>query len=470
MMHTDHATHADDVAIFGGSFDPPHAGHVAVVRWLVSQADIGMVLIVPCFSHAFAKQSSPFDERMQMCRIAFAEFGEQVVVSDIEADLPSPSYTIDTITELQRRHPSWRMRIVIGSDIPSETTKWRNFDRISQIAPPILVNRGGMPAMSDSPVFPRVSSTVVRRRLAVGLSCDGLVPAGVERFIQMRQLYPAPDNSMPDVVICGCGRVGTSLALAFARDGVPATVVDRPDVLAERTDLPESITRRHSVYDVSVGGRAVWFVCAGDADVLPIIVDIDRLGDSDLDSCAVVSATAPISGDWKIPVCRTHPLKAFPPADLAIPLPSGTVFAVQSAPADVIKLLDALSAVTFELKCDDLATYHAAAVLASNLPGALAFESAAMFRVCGVPNPELAAMDLMRSMLDNLLSGGFDAISGPAARGDSQTVAADQVAVDRFDGKVGTVHRILADVIARDIFGHAHPVLDGKEQDIEPGK
>lgn len=179
----------DFVAIFGGSFNPPHCSHVMVVSWLLTCSECSKVLIVPCFDHAFAKNLVPFDQRLDMCRLAFDLFGGAVEVLDIEKGLPTPSYTLNTVRRLAEMYPDKRLRLVIGSDIPAETERWKDFGTIERTAAPIIINRMGAPVLSDGPVFPEVSSTAVRERFAAGLNCNGLVPNGVLRYISIRGLY-----------------------------------------------------------------------------------------------------------------------------------------------------------------------------------------------------------------------------------------------------------------------------------------
>jgi nicotinate-nucleotide adenylyltransferase len=124
-----------------------------------------------------------------MCRLAFSIFGNAVEISDIEKALPSPSYTVNTVTALADMYPDRHLRLVIGSDIPAETDRWKEFDTIERLARPVVINRSGFPKHSEGPVFPEVSSTDIRHRLECGLDCRGLVPTGVLEYITRRGLY-----------------------------------------------------------------------------------------------------------------------------------------------------------------------------------------------------------------------------------------------------------------------------------------
>ena len=435
-----------NVAFFGGSFDPPHLSHSHVVRWLVQSGEFDLVLVVPCFSHAFDKDMTPFAERVAMCGLAFGDIDPRVRISLIESELPAPSFTVDTLTALQERNPEWRMRLVAGSDIPLETDRWKDFDRVARLAPPIFVNRG-IADMPDAPVFPRVSSTTVRRRLAAGLDCEDLVGPAINDFIRDHGLYHQGAAATPGLVVCGCGRVGTPLACSLAAAGWPVTVVDHPGILANR-ELPESIVRRTDVADAVPPGSAVWFICTGDDQVQTMIAAIDEAADPLLDRCVVTSASVPLEDAARnMNVCRAHPLRAFGPVNGMTGIVSGQVFALSGADDRVRAILESIGARSFDLGPADAATYHAAAILVSNLPGALAWQAAKMFKDCNVPDPWQTTLSLMESMLGNLKVGGPRALSGPAARGDLSAVSRVQEALEQADPRFATVHRILSSVI-----------------------
>ncbi|HNZ03316.1 MAG TPA: DUF2520 domain-containing protein [Myxococcota bacterium] len=440
-----------NVAFFGGSFDPPHLSHSQVVRWLAGSGEFDLVLVVPCFSHAFDKGMAPFADRVAMCGLAFGDIDPRVRISQIESELPAPSFTVDTLAALQERNPDWRMRLVAGSDIPLETDRWKDFDRVARLAPPIFVNRG-IADVPDAPVFPRVSSTTVRRRLAAGLGCGDLVVPAIDDFIRDHGLYGRGAATKPGIVVCGCGRVGTPLACSLAAAGWPVTVVDHPGILANR-ELPESIVRRTDVADAVPPGSAVWFICTGDDQVSAAIAAIDKVADPLLDRCVVTSASVPLENVARnMDVCRAHPLRAFGPVDGMKGVASGQVFALSGANADIHAILESIGARSFDLDPADAATYHAAAILASNLPGALAWQATKMFADCNVPDPWQATLSLMDSMIGNLKVGGPLALSGPAARGDRAAVSRIQAAIEQADPCFARVYEILSAVISDEMF------------------
>lgn len=156
---------ATRVAVFGGSFNPPHVAHVLAVSYVLACFEVERVLVVPVFEHAFDKDLAPFAQRFELARIAFGWL-PGVEVSSVEERLPTPSFTLQTLTHLAAAHPHWALRFVIGSDVLHERDKWRAFDRIEALAPPIVLGRAGFPHPSAPPaLLPEVSSTRVRELL-----------------------------------------------------------------------------------------------------------------------------------------------------------------------------------------------------------------------------------------------------------------------------------------------------------------
>jgi nicotinate-nucleotide adenylyltransferase len=183
------------VAVFGGSFNPPHVAHVLAVAWVLSTHDVEQVLVVPAFRHPFAKSLAPFDERIRMCELAMGWL-PRVEVSRVEEQLGGESRTLRTLAHLAQIHPEYRMRLVIGADLLLESPKWFGFDEISKIAPPLVLGRAGV-ALPGGPavVLPAVSSTEVRTMIGQGrwTELEALVPRDVLAHIRARALYADPE-------------------------------------------------------------------------------------------------------------------------------------------------------------------------------------------------------------------------------------------------------------------------------------
>lgn len=184
--------------LFGGSFNPAHVGHVLAVSYALSVFPIDEVLVIPVYQHVFGKDLAPFDDRRAMCEAAMGWL-PQVTVSDIERRLGGASRTLDTIEALLDEDPQRHLRLIIGSDTLDDLPKWYRFERIRELAPPIILGRAGHPH-PDAPlaVLPEVSSTTIRRtiREAGTQDVEHLIPRSVKRYVEERGLYrPAPPRS-----------------------------------------------------------------------------------------------------------------------------------------------------------------------------------------------------------------------------------------------------------------------------------
>ncbi|HKE13690.1 MAG TPA: nicotinate (nicotinamide) nucleotide adenylyltransferase [Kofleriaceae bacterium] len=184
------------VALFGGSFNPPHLAHQMACLVVLETEAVDQLWMIPTFHHPFGKSLAAFDDRLEMCRRAASALGERVLVSDIERELGgAESRTYDTLVELRRRHPGVRFRLVIGEDILAERDAWHRWDDVVALAPPIVLGRTGAGraagAAGDAPriELPDVSSTEVRELLARGDSAVPLVPRAVMDYIAGRGLY-----------------------------------------------------------------------------------------------------------------------------------------------------------------------------------------------------------------------------------------------------------------------------------------
>ena len=173
-----------DVGLFGGSFNPPHVGHAMVVSWLLWTEQVEEVWLMPSFEHPFDKQMIPFPRRVEACQALAGLFPDRVKVTEIESSLPRPSYTFNSLTALSEANPGHRFRLVVGSDILDQVHAWHRWDAILEQFNPILLSRSGYRRLPGTPVFPEVSSTVIRERLSAGRSVGELVPAAVLEVVE----------------------------------------------------------------------------------------------------------------------------------------------------------------------------------------------------------------------------------------------------------------------------------------------
>jgi nicotinate-nucleotide adenylyltransferase len=182
-------------AIYGGSFDPPHIAHVLSASYVLSVGEVDRVIVVPVFHHAFEKRLSPFPHRLEMCRVAFEGIAH-VFVSDLEGQLPSPNFTVNTVKALGERYPDDSFRLIVGADVLADTEHWHRFEELTKIAPLVVLGRQGFDAPGAPPaILPDVSSSEartwfqepageeqIRRQMA-------FIPAKVREVIEREGLY-----------------------------------------------------------------------------------------------------------------------------------------------------------------------------------------------------------------------------------------------------------------------------------------
>jgi nicotinate-nucleotide adenylyltransferase len=181
----------EEVAVFGGSFNPPHLAHVLAATVVLSTHDVARLLVVPTFRHPFAKSLAPYEDRVRMCELAMGWL-PRVSVSRVEEALGGESRTLFTLERLHTEHPEWSMRLVMGSDLLAESAKWFRFEDVRAIAPPLLLGRVGFETKdAPAPVLPAISSTDIRRKIAEARWSElaSLVPRGVLAHIRARSLY-----------------------------------------------------------------------------------------------------------------------------------------------------------------------------------------------------------------------------------------------------------------------------------------
>lgn len=194
-------------AMFGGSFDPIHNGHVSLAKAFVETLGLERVLIIPTFypPHKQKKTTVTSEQRLEMCRLAF-EGEELFEVSDIEIRREGKSYTYMTLEELSELYPDDELYLITGADMFMTIDEWknpeiifshavicgvpRNDDDISDLREKAkkLSAMGARTEILD-PGIMTVSSTEIRRRVSDGESISGLVPPLVEDYIIKNGLY-----------------------------------------------------------------------------------------------------------------------------------------------------------------------------------------------------------------------------------------------------------------------------------------
>ena len=177
------------VALFGGSFNPPHVAHQLAALYVLETAPVDALWFVPAFEHAFGKPLAPFEDRLAMCELAAAALGPRARVSDVERAIGGRSLTLRTVRRLVELHPEHAFSLVIGSDLQGDVASWYGGDELQRTIPFVVVGRPGTNGSSAGVTMPDVSSTAVRAAIAAGKAVDGLVPRAVLDYILRKGLY-----------------------------------------------------------------------------------------------------------------------------------------------------------------------------------------------------------------------------------------------------------------------------------------
>ena len=179
------------VALLGGSFNPPHVGHLMAALYLRSTGTCDQVWLVPSFHHPFHKPLAPFDDRVAMCEAMGADLGASwFKVSRVESEVGKEGRTIELLEYLLPQHPDTEFQFVIGSDIVADLPKWKAWDRIQQLVKVTVLYRAGYPAaLAIGPPLAEVSSTVIRAQFEAGQAPTQLVPAPVLAYAKAKNLY-----------------------------------------------------------------------------------------------------------------------------------------------------------------------------------------------------------------------------------------------------------------------------------------
>jgi nicotinate-nucleotide adenylyltransferase len=194
------------VGVLGGTFNPPHLGHLVCAQEAYVQLELDQVLFVPARTppHKPVEDEPGPEHRLELCRLAVSG-DERFAVSDAELAREGPSYTVDTLTELHSNAPDNDLFLIVGGDIAAGLVNWHEPERVLSLATlAVAKRRGTARAVVEEALkqlrggeqtrffrMPRigVSSTDVRERVRHGLPIRYLVPAPVEGYIAEKGLY-----------------------------------------------------------------------------------------------------------------------------------------------------------------------------------------------------------------------------------------------------------------------------------------
>ena len=196
------------IGIYGGTFSPPHNGHIAAAKAFMEQMWLDFLYVIPTATPPHKEMDVPVDaaHRLEMCRLAFSGV-EGVYVSDMEMRRGGRSYTVDTLRELTGEDR--RLFLLCGTDMMLTLDQWREPEEIFKLSYPVYIRRE-KDALLDNMIVQKIadynqkygkvvrrivtepielSSNLVREKLGNGEDVSSLIPASVEKYIRDNHLY-----------------------------------------------------------------------------------------------------------------------------------------------------------------------------------------------------------------------------------------------------------------------------------------
>ena len=189
------------VGVFGGTFDPPHVGHLIAAERVVEQAGLDHLLFVPTSVPPHKKDLEPAEGKHRLQMLLRSVHGNpRLRVSDIELQRGGVSYTVDTLRQLTASMPETDFSFVMGMDMLADFPNWKSRDEILDLAEILVLTRPDFPLPKLEHRFRErvrickipdvgVSSSEIRRRVKEGKSIRYMVVEAVQAYIQKYRLY-----------------------------------------------------------------------------------------------------------------------------------------------------------------------------------------------------------------------------------------------------------------------------------------
>lgn len=192
--------HKKEIAIFSGSFNPIHAGHLMLASYMCEFTTVDEVWLVVSPHNPLKETGELLDDnlRLEMVNAAVAPY-RNLKVSDVEFHLPRPSYTIDTLDYLTAQHPGTRFSLIIGGDNWNQLPLWKEHERLIKSYPMLIYPRPGEEVvipevlresvqLVDAPML-EISSTFIRKSIREGKEMRAFLPEGAYELIVKNGWY-----------------------------------------------------------------------------------------------------------------------------------------------------------------------------------------------------------------------------------------------------------------------------------------
>ncbi|MBC7421020.1 MAG: nicotinate (nicotinamide) nucleotide adenylyltransferase [Bdellovibrio sp.] len=219
------------IGIFGGSFNPPHNGHVNSLTTVQKKMGFDQIHIIPNNQNPLKiPMDGPSNEhRSEMARLAFSTYGKQFSVNDIELKRGGKSFTIDTINELLKTHKSNELYLIIGADNFENLSEWKDYKKILELVNIVVTTRPGYQIPETEEEWPDylsklvaesdfgtlelttgrsvefitlddldISSSELRKKLRLGRPAEKYIPLSVESYIKANNLYKKTNSKISD--------------------------------------------------------------------------------------------------------------------------------------------------------------------------------------------------------------------------------------------------------------------------------
>jgi nicotinate-nucleotide adenylyltransferase len=193
------------IGLYGGMFDPPHLGHIALAREALSELWLEHVFFIPAAQAPLRGTPgvASAEDRLEMLRLAIKEAAHpRMAVLDIEARAGGVNYTVNTVRQLQMNWQRARMVFLLGSDQFAHLHLWQEPQALAKLVEFAVFDRAGCASAAPSPTLARVlqfrriasvqhpaSSSEIRRRLKQGRKVDEWLPRSVAAYIEEKKLY-----------------------------------------------------------------------------------------------------------------------------------------------------------------------------------------------------------------------------------------------------------------------------------------
>jgi nicotinate-nucleotide adenylyltransferase len=195
--------------ILGGTFNPPHLGHLVAAQEAYRELGLDQVMLIPAGipPHKPVEAEPGPQHRLELCRLAIAD-DDRFTVSDLELRRDGPSFTVDTLKALSTQAPTNDLFLILGADIAAGLPEWHEPERVLELATVAIAKRRGTSRAAVTKALAGlkggerarffqmpsigVSSTMLRRRVQAGQPIRYFVPDGVVDYIETHGLYRTP--------------------------------------------------------------------------------------------------------------------------------------------------------------------------------------------------------------------------------------------------------------------------------------